>query len=60
MGQLTISRHWPIGPEQSSSEVIWVKLDRRFFGFRSDLLLFLCYVTPVNSSFQANTDFDIF
>ena len=46
--------------KNSTSEVIWVKLDRHFFGFRSDLLLCLCYVTPVNSSFQGNIDFDIF
>ena len=45
--------------KNSTTEVVWVKLDRVLFGLRSDLLLCLCYVTPPNLSFQVKVNFDI-
>ena len=40
-------------------DIIWVKLDKIFFGLSGDIFLCLCYVLPSNSSYRAKLEFDI-
>ena len=42
-----------------SSDLIWVKLDHNFFGFENDIIVCGFYISPSNSSSQANIDIDV-
>ena len=44
---------------KTSSDLIWLKLDRDFFGFKNDIILCGFYVLPCNSSARANFDIDV-
>ena len=40
-------------------DIIWVKLDKLFFGLCHDILLCLCYVLPANSTYRAKLEFEV-
>jgi hypothetical protein len=46
--------------KHTNDEIVWLKLDKEFFGFEKTTLLALCYLIPVNSSRQDTEDTDFF
>ena len=44
--------------KQGTSEIIWFKLCKQFFGFANDVLLCVCYIVPDNSTGSHNYDTD--
>ena len=44
---------------KGTSEIIWIKLSKQFFGFQRDVILCLCYIIPDNSSGQTRVNFDL-
>ena len=41
-------------------DMIWLKLDKTFFGVPDDVLLCLCYITPSNSTYQIVNKHNLF
>ena len=44
---------------RDSSELFWLKLSKRHFGFKNDLFLCFAYIAPANSSYVLRHNLDI-
>ena len=43
----------------NNSEIIWIKLNRKYFGLEKDIFMATVYISPANSSFTSKRD-DLF
>ncbi len=45
---------------RENDEMLWLKLDKQFFGLNQDALICLCYAVPSNSTRQDMIEMDVF
>ena len=44
--------------DKSLSELMWFKMNSKFFGFEKDLFICFLYISPSNSTYVTNSDLD--